>query len=107
MADGYEPRPLSNGMISFQSIIAPMGTSDTFTVPNSYRGVLFILDSTYENMCCFMVSSTGAGVVHCKPIISSTAVQVSIATNSVTFSHGQHGFLYFIINANYSDLVKQ
>lgn len=83
---------------------ASIGTTgnDTFTVPNNYRGVLYVIDSSASRCGEYILYSTGGGVVGVKAIseANETTIDVSVLNKiTITASTGSRRVL-FISAAN-------
>ena len=58
----------------------------SFTIPNSYRGVVFLADANADRCGEYIVFSTSAGAVTYKTITATSGVTIATATNRISFT---------------------
>lgn len=75
-------------------------TGKTFTIPNNYRGIMAIHDSTPNRNGIYMVYAASTGGVNYKAISSATDVTIDISvTNKITVTPASGSRIVMFINA--------
>lgn len=74
-------------------------TSKAITVPNSFRGIIFLFRGS-ATMAAYMIVSTSGGAVYSVPIIEGNNISVSSAANkfTVTLNSSSNVYCYYIGN---------
>ena len=63
---------------------ALINSSTTFNIPNGYRGLIFIVDSTSYRNGMWFLHSTETGSIGTKEVSSSSSISFATATNKLT-----------------------
>ncbi len=72
----------------------------TFTLPASYRGLLFVFDSNRARNGMYMVSTTGAGVTDYKAISEANDITIDASvSNKITLTAATGSRVILFINA--------
>ena len=81
---------------------ANVTNSTTFNLPNSYRGTLFIHDSTANRNGLYMVYAAGTGGVNYKAISSATEVTIdNSVSNKLTITPTAGSRFVVFLNAQF------
>ena len=64
------------------------------TVPNAYRGILFLFDSTSSNCGIYFVSSTNSGSVSTRQVIQSSGITINTSTKNQILLTTPSGAIY-------------
>lgn len=71
----------------------------TFNLPNNYRGVLYIVDSSAANCGEYFVFTSSGGVVSTKAISAASNLTINTSTNNkITFTPSAGTRLLLFIN---------
>ena len=81
---------------------ANVSSATTFNIPNSYRGTLFIYDSTPARNGEYMVYAAGTGGVNYKSISSATDITIDISvSNKLTITPASGSRIVVFLNAQF------
>lgn len=84
---------------NFFTKVINVTTSTTFTLPNNYRGTMYIHDSGSATCGEYMVAATAAGNVTYKAISAANNITLSDATNKLTVTPTSGSRVVLFINA--------
>lgn len=103
MATGTIIHPDDNYVRPKQIIGNSMSTSDSFYVPNNYRGLVFLFDSAVKRLGAFFVTSSSVGGVYILEIIRGTDITASSSgNNNFTITKPASTITYLNISMNES-----
>ena len=97
MASGTIPTPYPSDKLGIIVNTFPSGTTDVFTLSNTYRGVIIGLDAGNENKSLLLVSTTSAGTVNVVEVYKGSNITITTSTkNQLTIGHSTASGTYLV-----------
>ena len=81
------------GGVTFTEKFSVTSSGKTLTVPNNYRGVIYITDATVTNCGAYFIIASSNGSVRYRAITESAGLTISTATNAFTLTAGESASL--------------
>ena len=68
-------------------------TTKAITIPNSFRGIVFLFRGS-STMAAYMVTSASSGGTYAAPLVTGTNITVTTSTNRLTVQNSGSANLY-------------
>ena len=81
------------GGVTFSEKFSVTSSGKTLTVPNNYRGVIYITDATVTNCGAYFIVASSNGSVRYRAITESAGLTITTATNALTLTAGESASL--------------
>ena len=92
MAQSTIQMPFPSDELKVWKYTGTISTGDVFTLSNSFRGMMFITDSTTERDMLILLSTTSTGTVQCAEIyVGASLTLVKNVANKLTINHTNGG----------------